>query len=111
MSAGLPPLCGCTTAFKVVGRCCHHVSWMASRFIPTMRGSLGSHGPLRKRYRHESSFDLASMWNLKPRSELHRCEASHFSGTVTCRDSQSLPFSAGTIAVSLAIEPGDRRGI
>ncbi len=59
-----------------------------------MRGPLGNHGPLRKPFRHESSFDLASMWNLKPRSELHRCEASHFSGTVTCRDSQSLPFSA-----------------
>jgi hypothetical protein len=26
---------GCTTAFKVVGRFCHHVPWMASRFIPT----------------------------------------------------------------------------
>jgi orotate phosphoribosyltransferase len=37
MAAGLPSLCGCMTAFKVVGRCCHHVSWMASRFIPTSR--------------------------------------------------------------------------
>jgi hypothetical protein len=42
MAAGLPSLCGCMTAFKVVGRCCHHVSWMASRFIPTRRGPLGS---------------------------------------------------------------------
>src|SRR6266851_8405070 len=45
MAAGLPSLCGCTTAFKVVGRCCHHVSWMASRFIPTRRTQLGAHRP------------------------------------------------------------------
>ena len=30
------------TACNCVGRFCHHVSWMASRFIPTMRESVSS---------------------------------------------------------------------
>jgi hypothetical protein len=33
-----PSLLRLLTALKVVGRTCHHILWMARRFIPTMRG-------------------------------------------------------------------------